>query len=77
MEYNENIKVFRLIAEINLPLAEDPSEIVDCNEGNLLVSFNGNDVYAQDHSMTNYNMALLTINLDFVLNNPQFFEELT
>ena len=83
MENTMNIRVFRLIADIKLPLNDDPNDVAECNDGNLLVSYDGVHVYAQDHSISTddkedgKNMSLLTIRLSFVEINPQFFEELT
>ena len=79
MEYTKNIRIFRLINNINLPLAENPNEIVECNIGNLIICYDGNNVFAQDWGISNLgtNMSLLAINLKFIEINNEIFEELT
>jgi len=83
MTHNKNIRIFSLVADIKLPLAEDPSETAECNIGNYLVCTDGKNVYAQDWSLSinnqedGVNMSLLTIDLNFVLLNHKFFEEIT
>jgi len=65
MTYNKSIRIFCLIKDIKLPLAEDPSETAECNIGNYLVCTDGKNVYAQDWSLSinnqekNVNMSLL------------------
>ena len=83
MSYTQKIKIFRLRTEINLPLAENPNEMANCEVGDLLVSCDGEHVFARDRdisdndSVDDKNMSLLSIRLSFVEINDLFFEDLT
>ena len=82
-ENTKNIRIYKLIADINIPLASDNNEVIDCEPGDLLISFDGENVYVRDRGLSSLdkelgnNMSLSSMRLSFLQLNTQFFEELT
>ena len=72
-----DIKVFRLKQEINLPIKSEPDEIAECSVGNLLVCWDGKNVYAKDCvGGANDIYSLLLNDLAFFEVNEAFFENI-
>lgn len=75
MIYRTKIKIFEIIDNINLPLAENPNEIAQCGIGSHLICYDGKNVYAHDWSDNKEgDFVLLLPNLDFIEMNKSFFD---
>jgi len=77
MKYNLNIKIFELNRVIKLPTASNPEVITNCELGDLLVCFDGKNVYAKDRDAEGSDgFVLLLVGLDFIEANHKFFNHL-
>lgn len=74
MSYRNEIKVFELKDNINLPIKSNPNKIANCNIGDLLVSYDGKNVYAKDWDDNQDDSFVLLLNdLAFIEANEPFF----
>ena len=75
MNYRKEIKVFKLKESISLPIESNPERVVNCNVGDLLVSYDGKNVYAKDWTDNEEeSFVLLQNNLGFIEANKHFFD---
>ena len=78
MKYRRDIKIFRLKEDINLPLQHNPNKVANCNIGDLLICYDGNNVYCRDRNENDEgNYSLLLNDLRFIEVNKLLFEEIT
>jgi len=76
MSYTENIRIFEIIEDFNIPLASNPNICATAGKGDSVVTI-GDEVYVTDkHDNHEDNYAKATINLTFVEKNPLIFKEL-
>lgn len=75
MDYRVEIKVFKVKDSINLPMANNPQNIANCDIGDLLVCYDGKSVYAKDWNDTEDKSFVLLLNdLSFIEANKHFFD---
>ena len=75
MSYRNEIKVFKLKDNINLPIKSNPNKTANCSIGDLLVSYDGKNVYAKDWDDDQDDSFVLLLNdLDFIEANEHFFD---
>ena len=76
MSYRSEIKVFKLKENISLPIKSNPNNIANCSIGDLLVSYDGENVYAKDwgDDGKEKSFVLLLNNLGFIEANEHFFD---
>lgn len=78
MNYNEEIKIFRIKDNINLPLASNPNKITNSSIGDLLVCWDNKNVYVKNWDNPNdASFSLLLNNLAFIEANEHFFENIS
>ena len=78
MSYRKKIKVFVLKNNINLPIKSNPDKTANCNIGDLLVCWDGKNVYAKDwNDNEEEDFVLLLNDLTFIEINKHFFENIT
>ena len=71
------IRIFKIIDNIKLPIANNPNEMANCSLGDNVITFDEKTVYAKNwNNETNHEYVLLSINFEFVKVNKQFFEEI-
>ena len=75
MSYRNEIKVFKLRDNINLPIKSNPNKTANCSIGDLLVSYDGKNVYAKDWDDDQDDSFVLLLNdLAFIEANEHFFD---
>lgn len=75
MSYRQEIKVFVMRQDINLPIKSDPSKIAMTGIGDLLVCYDGQKVYAKDWCNNGDPSFVLILNdLSFIEANKHIFE---
>jgi hypothetical protein len=75
MSYRKEIKVFKLSSNINLPIKSNPNKCANCCIGDLLISYDGVNVYAKDWDDNQEDSFVLLLNdLNFIEINKHFFE---
>jgi hypothetical protein len=78
--YRKEIKVFVLKDNINLsikgdPIKGEPIKVANCTLGDLLVCYDGKNVYAKDWDDTQKESFVLLLNdLSFIEANKHFFD---
>jgi len=75
MCYRNEIKVFELKDNIILPIKSNPNKFANCSIGDLLVCYDGKNVYAKvwDDSQEE-SFVLLLNDLNFIEVNKHFFD---
>jgi hypothetical protein len=73
--YRKEIKVFVLKDNINLPIKSEPIKVANCSLGDLLVCYDGKNVYAKDWDDNQKESFVLLLNdLSFIEANKHFFD---
>ena len=73
--YRNEIKIFKLKENINLPIKSNHNKTANCNIGDLLISYDGKNVYAKDWDDNEEESFVLLLNdLVFIESNEHFFE---
>ena len=75
MKYEEEIRVYKLKFDINIPLAENPNECADIEVGDVVVAI-GMEVFVTDRALKNGVMSKAVVNRDIFDANTKFFEKL-
>jgi hypothetical protein len=77
MEERLDIKVFKMVMDVNLPLARNANITASTGIGNLLVCFDGKNVYAKDYvEGKDPAFELLLNDLTLIEANPHLFERI-
>lgn len=75
MKYRNEIKVFKIKENINLPIKSNPNKTANCGIGDLIISYDGKNVYAKDWNDDQEESFVLLLNdLNFIEQNNYFFE---
>lgn len=75
MNYRNEIKVFVLKDNINLPIKSNPNYIANCDIGDLLICYDGKNVYVKDwDDEQDESFVLLLNDLSFIEANKRFFD---
>lgn len=74
MENRKTFLVFELIDNINLPIKSNPNKTANCTIGDLLISYDGENVWAKDWNDEEEDSFVLILNdLNFIKLNGHLF----
>jgi hypothetical protein len=78
MSYRKNIRIFKIIDNIGLPLAEKPATFANCGIGDHLICDDEKHVYCRNWNDDDPNeFVLLNLTLDFIISNYDVFASIT